>query len=103
MGARGAPGSETPAGRLPAGASVFPTFGGLVKRVILSLLACAVVAGGFVGHVGVAKANRVFEDIATSRSATWKWQKLMGAPRTPTSAGVSRLELQHRHWVIREL
>jgi hypothetical protein len=56
----------------------------LLRRGILSLLALAAVVAAAVGSISVARANPVLEDIDQYRRTTWKWQRLMGMPRTPS-------------------
>jgi hypothetical protein len=67
---------------VPAGASLFPTKRGYVKRAVLSLFAFAVVLAAVIGSITVARANPVVNDINQYRHATWKWQRLMGERKT---------------------
>ncbi|MGZ4390287.1 MAG: hypothetical protein ACXVZL_12990, partial [Gaiellaceae bacterium] len=54
-----------------------------MKRAILSLLAVAAVLAAVVGGVTTtARANPTLDAIDTYRTATWKWQRLMGVPLT---------------------
>jgi hypothetical protein len=84
VGAGARPVPDSPAGHVRAGAAMFPTTGGLVKRVVLSLSVFAAVLAAVAGTVSIARANPVRDDIDQYRHVTWKWQRLMGRSRMPT-------------------
>jgi hypothetical protein len=71
-----------------------------VKRVILSLLAIAVISAVLVGGVTTtARANPFLDDIATYRHVTWKWQRLMGVRLTRPHIHVRKASPEYRSWI----
>ena len=73
-------------------------------------LACALLAGVSVLATDNALAGRVLEPgsryllgaIRHHQRETWRWQRLMGKPRTWTSGSAHRsTDASYRHWVLR--
>jgi hypothetical protein len=71
-----------------------------VKRVILSLLAVAVVFTALVGSVATtARANPTLDDINVYRHITWKWQRLMGVRLTTSHHNERAAGHAYRTWI----
>jgi hypothetical protein len=70
-----------------------------VKRAVLSLLAFAAVIAAVAGSVSSARANPALGDIDQFRRVTWKWQRLMGVPRTPAWRHERWAKYPYRTWI----
>jgi hypothetical protein len=78
-----------------------------MKTIALTLVtvACACVLGLALGRPRTASATPtridLRDEIAAARGETWRWQRVIGAPRTP-SRGVSRVaSVSYQRWVLR--
>jgi hypothetical protein len=73
----------------------------LRPRLQLTLLLAAVLAlwaGASLAHAAGAR-FRVGDEISSYRSETWRWQRLMGVPRSPSNYRTMATGERYRHWV----
>ena len=70
-----------------------------MRRVSLSLLVVVCAAFAAEGGRGARSSIPMIDEIAQYRAQTWRWQRLMGVPRTPTSFTERRARREYRRWI----